>query len=164
MTLTTIAMLAGVAVSLGLLVILVLRKPLADAGTGTIAEQLQTIKAVVERLDRVVREDGEMARAGSDERGRLLRNEVSKTLADSRAEMSTTMAAVRAEIVSALEKAGHDLRTSSAELSKVQKERLDDVGAKLFLLTDALEKRLESNRTMLETKFGEIRNESTSAS
>ncbi|HEY2444806.1 MAG TPA: DNA recombination protein RmuC [Rhizomicrobium sp.] len=158
-----IGILAGIAASLVLLLILVFRKS-ASGDSGPVLDRLQTIKSDVDRLDRVVREDGETARTGSDERGRLLRSEISTSLAESRAEMSATMTAIRSEIVAALEKAGQDLRLSSAELSTVQKERLDDVSAKLIVLTDALEKRLESNRATIEAKFAEIRSESAAAS
>jgi DNA recombination protein RmuC len=120
-------------------------------------ERLQTIRAVVERLDRVVREDGEMARSGADERGRLLREEVAKSLADSRIEMSGGLTGVRGEIVTALEKAGQELRTSSADLSRVQKERLDAVAQRVERLSEANTKALETLRETLQRNLDTLR-------
>lgn len=125
-----------------------------------VLDRLQSIKGDVERLDRVVREDGEQARTGADDRGRLLREEVTKSLTDSRTEMSTAISAIRTEIVTALNNASQELRESSSELSKVQKEKLDDVAVKLTGMTNTLETRLEANRTTIETRLGELRNES----
>ncbi len=118
-----------------------------------VLERLQAIKGDVERLDRVVREDGEQARSGAEERGRLLRGEVTKALTDSRTEMSQAMTAIRGEIVTALNKASLELRESSNELSKAQKERLDDVGVKLTGMTQILETRLEANRNTIENRL-----------
>lgn len=140
--------------------------PKAPGGTddlNRVIDRLQLIKGDVERLDRVVREDGEQARTGADERGRLLRGEVTKTLGESRAEMSQAMAAIRGEIVTALNNASQELRESSGELSKVQKDRLDDVGVKLTAMTDSLEVRLEANRTTLESRLRELRGDSNEA-
>lgn len=125
-----------------------------------VLDRLQVIKGDVERLDRVVREDGEQARTGADERGRLLRDEVTKALSESRAEMSQAMSAIRGEIVAALNKASLELRESSNELSKAQKERLDDVGAKLTGMTHTLETRLEANRNTIESRLTALQAES----
>ena len=45
-------------------------------------------------------------------------------------------------------------------LSKVQKEKLDDVAAKLQTMTEALETRLETNRATIETKLNELKADS----
>lgn len=124
-----------------------------------VLDRLQLIKGDVERLDRVVREDGDQARSGADERGRLLREEVTRSLNDSRSEMSQAISAIRSEIVTALNKASQELRDSSGELSKHQKERLDDVAGKLKAMTDSLETRLEANRSTIETRLAELRND-----
>jgi len=161
----TIAELSGIAISIILLVVLLIRRPPStNTDIRPVLDRLQIIKADVDRLDRVVREDGDKARTGADERGRLLREEVVKSLAESRAEMSVAMANVRADVVTALEKASQELRDSSVELSKVQKERLDDVAIKLKQMTDSLEARLEANRTTIEVKLGELKDASAAAS
>jgi hypothetical protein len=77
-----------------------------------VLDRLMTVKADVDRLDRVVREDGEQARTGADERGRLLRDEVSKSLTDTRTEIAQGMTGVRGEIVLALNNASRELRES----------------------------------------------------
>jgi DNA recombination protein RmuC len=133
------------------------------ADMNPVLDRLQAIKGDVERLDRVVREDGEQARTGADDRGRLLREEVTKSLTDTRTEMSQAMAAIRGEVVTALNKASQELRESSGELSKVQKERLDDVSVKMTSMTNALEVRLEANRSTIELRLNELRNESIEA-
>lgn len=137
----------------------------ADPGTATdltpCLERLQAITACVERLDRVVREDGEMARTGADARGRLLREEVAKSLADSRTEMAGGLTGVRGEIVTALEKAGQDLRQSSDDLSRLQKERLDAVAQQVKNLSDTNAKTLETLRETLQRNLDTLRNENT---
>jgi DNA recombination protein RmuC len=125
-----------------------------------VLDRLQTIKADVDRLDRVVREDGEQARTGADDRGRLLRDEVTKSLTDTRTEMSLSMSTIRGEIVTALNKASQELRESSSELSKVQKERLDDVGLRLTAMTGTLDAGLETNRSTIETRLNDLRKDS----
>ena len=124
-------------------------------------ERLQAITACVERLDRVVREDGEMARTGADERGRLLREEVAKSLTDSRSEMAGGLTGVRGEIVTALEKAGQDLRQSSDDLSRLQKERLDAVAQQVERLSETNTKALEALRETLQRNLDTLRNENT---
>ncbi|HEY1614295.1 MAG TPA: DNA recombination protein RmuC [Rhizomicrobium sp.] len=166
MDIISIATLAGVAISVLLLIVLVMRRQTAGASIdfGSVLERLQTVKADVERLDRVVREDGESARTGADERGRLLREEIMKSLVESRTEMSAAMATVRGEIAMSLEKASQELRASSDDLSKLQKERLDGIANTLKEMTQALEARLEANRVTIEEKLGEFREASATAS
>lgn len=147
---------------LALILVLTLRMAFWPAARGgaadsAILDRLLSIKGDVERLDRVVREDGEQARTGADERGRQLRNEVTRYLTDSRTEMSKDMTAIRTEIVTALEKASKELRESSTELSKIQKERLDDVGVKLTGMTQTLEANLTALRTENTAKLEEMR-------
>lgn len=122
-----------------------------------ILDRLQSIKGDVERLDRVVREDGGQARTGADERGRLLRAEVTRSLTDSRTEMSLAMTTIRTEIVTALNNASQELRDSSGALSKVQKERLDDIGVKLSGMTQMLEAKLTELRNDNALKLEEMR-------
>ncbi|MGH6888781.1 MAG: DNA recombination protein RmuC [Rhizomicrobium sp.] len=133
------------------------RSAAAGIDTAPLLGRLEAINACVERLDRVVREDGEMARSGADERGRLLREEVAKSLADSRTEMSGGLAGVRGEIVTALEKAGQELRESSADLSRVQKERLNDVALKVERLSETNTKALEALRETLQRNLDTLR-------
>lgn len=158
--------LAGTALSVVLLLVLLLKKNPApsDYQLAPMVERLQTIKADIDRLDRVIREDGDSARTGADERGRLLREEVLKSLTESRAEQSQAISNFRAEIVTALKKAGQELRDSSNDLSKMQKERLDEVAAKLREMTDALETRLNASRITMEAKLGEFSDASSVAS
>ena len=82
MDLINIAELAGIAVVVVLLVVLLFKRQTSNTSpdSGLILDRLQTIKADVDRLDRVIREDGENARTGADERGRLLREVVVKSL------------------------------------------------------------------------------------
>lgn len=122
-------------------------------------DRLQTIKGDIDRLDRVVRQDGEMARTGADERGRLLREEVAKALFDSRSEMSSGLSGVRGEIVTALEKAGQDLRQSSSDLSHAQKERLDAVAQQVERLSESNSRAIETLRETLQRNLDTLRNE-----
>ena len=161
-----IAELVGLVLTIMLLLVLIFRRQQARDSTdlNPVLDRLQTIKADIDRLDRVVREDGEAARTGADERGRLLREEVTKALADSRTEMSASISAIRGDIVASLEKASQELRTSSAELSQVQKERLEGVSNQLRSLSDQLQERLEVNRATIDTKLGEFGEKSAVAS
>lgn len=162
MDMVLLSALVVLAVNLALTVRIAFWPKAAGAATdlNPVLDRLQAIKGDVERLDRVVREDGEQARTGADERGRLLRDEVTKALSESRTEMSQAMSAIRGEIVTALNKASLELRESSNELSKAQKERLDDVGVKLTGMTHTLETRLEANRNTIESRLTALQAES----
>ena len=166
MDLLALSQLAGIVMVFLLLSWVAFRRRMAAAPSeiGTVLERLGAIKGDVERLDRIVREDGEQARTGADERGRLLRDEVSKSLTDTRTEIAQGMISVRGEIVLALNNASQELRESSKELSTVQKEKLDEVGGKLKVMTEALETRLETNRTTIETKLNEFKTDSVTTS
>jgi len=175
MNLISIVELSGIAIAVILLVLLLFKRqsasPISDSGL--VLDRLQTIKADVDRLDRMVREDGENARTGADERGRLLREEIVKSLTDSRAEMSQAMANDRAESAAAslqlrdgiqltLIKMGDSLRTGAKDAAEQQRLVLETMVEKVANLSetnakaaDKLRESLQENLTALRTENSE---------
>lgn len=126
-----------------------------------LVERLQTIKADIDRLDRVVREDGKTARDGADERGRLLREEVGKSLADSRTEMAGGLTTLRGEIVTTLERVAQELReTLQRNLDTLRNENTEKLEAMRRTVDEqlqgTLEKRLSESFKLVSERLEQV--------
>lgn len=137
-----------------------------------VLDRLNSIKGDVERLDRVVREDGEQARTGADERGRLLREEVTRSLTESRTEMAQAMTAIRSEslesasrlreeIQQTLAKMGEGLREAAKESAETQRLSLETMLGKLDRLSETNAQALEKLRESLQANLTTLRNENS---
>lgn len=174
MSISTIAELIGIAIAIVLLIVLVLRRtaPQSDVNLSPVLERLQVIKSDLDRLDRIVKEDGEAARSGADERGRLLREGIEKSLSDSRAEVSQTIMNFRDEYTAASAKLrdsiqlslttlGDTLRTNANEAAERQKTTLEDMVKKVSVLSDTNSEAALKLRESLQQNLDTLRNENS---
>ncbi len=168
------AMFAGVLVTILLLVWIALRPPSREGALelGQLGEKLQSVKSDIERLDRVLREDGEAARNAADERGRVLRQELVNTLGDSRAELAQALAVARKESLEAssalreemqrtLTQLGESLRTGAKEAAEAQRLELEKMVARVDRLSETNTEALEKLRDTLALNLTTLRNENS---
>ncbi|MCC6265123.1 MAG: DNA recombination protein RmuC [Bryobacterales bacterium] len=139
---------------------------------GQLGEKLQSVKSDIERLDRVLREDGEAARNAADERGRMLRQELVNTLADSRAELAQALtvarkesfeasAALREEMQRTLTQLGESLRAGAKEAAEAQRLELEKMVARVDRLSETNTEALEKLRETLSLNLATLRNENS---
>ena len=174
MDLLFILVFAGVVITILLLLWLVLRPAGGEslAELGQLAEKVQSVKSDIERLDRVLREDGEAGRNAADGRGRLLRQELAATLLDSRAELEKTLAtarreaqeasaALREEMQRTLTQLGENLRAGSKESADAQRLELEKMVARVDRLAETNTEALEKLRETLAINLTTLRNENS---
>jgi DNA recombination protein RmuC len=145
-----------------LLYLIVRNRPGRGTGDTTLVlDRLQTIKADVDRLDRVVREDGDNARTGADERGRLLREEVLKALTESRTEFASAFVQLRDGIQLTLVALGDSLRTGANEAAETQRLVLETMVQKIEKLSETNDQAAEKLRESLQVNLTTLRNENS---
>jgi DNA recombination protein RmuC len=170
----TVLLLAGLALAILLLLWIGLRP--APAGPGEelaqISERVTAVKADVERLDRVLREDREAERSAADERARLLRQEILGAIGELRTELAQTLGALgkdqreasallREEMLRSLMQTGEGLRTGAKDSSEAQRLELEKMVAGVDRLSRANTEALEKLRDTLSTHLTTLRNENS---
>ena len=174
MTLINIAELAGIAVAILLLLVVVFKRQSTSTNfdISPVLDRLQVIKADVERLDRIIREDGENARTGADERGRLLREEVVRALTESRTEMVQALANDRAKAATAavqlrdgiqhtLITMSDSLRTRANETAEQQRLVIETMVEKVAKLSETNAQAAEKLRESLQENLTTLRKENS---
>jgi DNA recombination protein RmuC len=176
MDLISMLLLAGVGLAILLLLWVAFRpSPVVQGPVAELAqlgERISAVKADVERLDRVLREDREGERASADERARLLRQELLATLGELRAEVTQSLAAVskdqreaagllREELQKTLVQTGEGLRTSARESSEAQRLELEKMVVGVDRLSRANMEALEKLRETLGVHLTTLRNENS---
>ena len=146
---------------LGLLLVLLaatlwlaLRRP---RGADDLAQRVLAVKTDVERLDRVVREDGAQARLGSDERGRLLREEIQRSLGGARTENREAAAVLQSQVVHSIQAFGEGIRAQLQIAAESQARSFEAFTATLKALSETLEKNLGQLREENAAKLEEMR-------
>lgn len=178
MEISTIVLLIGVAISIILLLWIAFRPSPsgAEEAIAPMLERLHAIKADLDRLDRMHREDTERERSAADERARVLREELVRNLAETRAELSLSLAGARKESVEAaashreemqrtLAQMGESLRAGAKESSEAQRLVLETMVHRVDRLsqtnTEALDKLRETLTNSLTTNLTTLRNENS---
>ncbi len=174
MDLLSIVTFAGVAVALILLMWMVLRpapKPELPE-LEQLAEKLGVVKADLERLDRILREDAQAGRNAADERARDLREEIAGKLAESRAELNLLLLGARKEAAEAsgvmreeiqrtMQLMSESSRAGTKEAADAQREGLEKMVQRVELLSRTNAEALEKLRDTLALNLTTLRNENS---
>ncbi|MDZ7637255.1 MAG: DNA recombination protein RmuC [Bryobacterales bacterium] len=174
MDLLSIALFVALLLILCLLLWIALRPgaPGPVAELTQLAEKIHSVKADVERLDRVLREDREGERSATDERGRVLRQELLSTLADSRTELGQALVGARKESLEAsdglrgemqrtLAQMGDGLRVGAKEAAELQRLELEKMVARVDRLSQTNTEALDKLRETLAAHLTTLRNENS---
>lgn len=174
MDLLLIATLAGVVIALILLLWIALRPaPQPESPElELLTEKLAGVKADVERLDRILREDAQAGRDAADERSRELRKEITGTLTESRVELnelllgsrkesSDASSVLREEMQRTLASMSENSRVSLKEAAEAQRVELEKMVARVELLNQTNAEALERLRETLAANLNSLRNENS---